>query len=116
MKRQKRKTLNELKADCIVWNHEHPVGTPVLYHPIIGRKEGRETRTRGEAYVLGDHTAVVFVEGVSGCVALDALDAKEDGTCPQCQAADPYCIYCEGKGYVTAKSACEWYRQNGARK
>jgi hypothetical protein len=76
-RRPRRKSLNELKAECIVWNHEHPVGTAVVYHPVIGEPAGRETKTRSEAYVLGDHTAVVFVEGVAGCVALDALEVRD---------------------------------------
>jgi hypothetical protein len=34
----------------------------------------KTTRTRSAAYVLSGHTAVVFVDGVSGCVALDAVN------------------------------------------
>ena len=35
--------------------------------------EGVATKTRSEAWVLSGHTAVVMVEGVSGCVALEAV-------------------------------------------
>ncbi len=76
MTKPRRKTENQLKADCIVWNHEHPVGTAVIYHPVIGEKPGRETKTTTAAYVLGGHTAVLFVEGESGCVALDAIEVR----------------------------------------
>jgi hypothetical protein len=70
----RKKSLNELKADCIVWNHEHPVGTRVLYHPIIGEPEGRERVTRTPAEVLSGHTAVVWLEGERGCVCLEACE------------------------------------------
>jgi len=74
MRRPKRKSENELKADCIVWNHEHPVGAAVIFHPVIGEKAGRRTVTVGEAYVLSGHTAVVQLKGVPGCVALEACE------------------------------------------
>jgi hypothetical protein len=74
MPRSKRKTIDQLKAQAIVWNHEHSVGTVVLYHPVIGEKAGRETNTTHEAFVLGEHTAVVHVER-EGVVCLDALEA-----------------------------------------
>ncbi len=80
--RPKIKSGAELEAECIVWNHKHPIGTPVLYRSVTGYKAGEtlrwpppmETKTRSEAYVLSGHTAVVFVEGVAGCVALDACE------------------------------------------
>ena len=55
------------------FNRRHAVGAPVRYHRIIGEGEGMATKTRSEAWVLSGHSAVVMVEGVSGCVALDAL-------------------------------------------
>jgi hypothetical protein len=64
--------LSELLTRCDAWNKAHPVGTEVEFHPIIGKPDHRVTRTRTEAYVMSAHTAVVFVEGVAGCVALDA--------------------------------------------
>jgi hypothetical protein len=69
----KRPDLNRLRRQVEDWNARCPVGTPVEYHSVIGGSANRMTRTRTQAYVLGDHTAVCFVEGVSGCVALDAL-------------------------------------------
>ncbi len=77
MKRPRRKTLNELKADCIVWNHEHAVGTKVMYHPVIGEAYGRPTRTTGGAFVMSEHTAVVDVER-EGVVCLEALEILEE--------------------------------------
>ncbi len=48
------------------------IGTVVDYrsHP---RAEPRRTKTTSEPWILGGHTRVVMVAGVSGCVALDAL-------------------------------------------
>ena len=77
MRRPRRKTENELKSDCIVWNHEHPVGTPVIYHPIIGEKEGRPTKTKTEAFVLGGHTACVSCER-EGMVCLEAVEVRKE--------------------------------------
>lgn len=55
------------------FNRRFPVGTRVRYwrrRPQLPL----DTVTRTAAYVLGDHTAVVFIDGVSGCIALDHLD------------------------------------------
>lgn len=54
------------------WNLKHPVGTLVEYHPVIGEPAHELRKTRTRADVLSGHTAVVWLEGKSGCVALDA--------------------------------------------
>ena len=53
-----------------VWNRDCPVGTPVLYWLGAREGEGKRSKTRSSAELLGGHTAVVWIEGVSGCVAL----------------------------------------------
>lgn len=54
------------------WNAKYPVGTAVQYRAYPGAPpELSVTRTHAE--VLGDHTAVVWLEGKAGCVALSAL-------------------------------------------
>ena len=55
----------ELKRRAAAWNERHPVGTKVTV-----RDDGGiwQTTTRSEAWVLGDHTAIIMVEG--GCIAL----------------------------------------------
>ncbi|SEI14682.1 hypothetical protein [Paraburkholderia hospita] len=68
-----KKTSGKLVRDVADWNRRHRVGAFVKYHRIIGEGEGFATRTRSEAWLLGGHTAVVMVEGVSGCVALAAV-------------------------------------------
>jgi hypothetical protein len=58
------------------WNEKYPVGTKVFYHPIIDEPEGRETKTRSEAWTLGHGAAVVKIEGLAGGVLLEALEDK----------------------------------------
>ena len=75
----KRSRNPHLQIECDAWNRAWPVGTRVVYHSVIGEAKGIHTRTRSQAYVLSGHTAVVFVEGVAGCVALDAVDPAPEG-------------------------------------
>ena len=72
MRRPKLKSIDQLEAECIVWNHKNPKGTPVHFFPVIGGEKFRVTETISAAWVLSGHTAVVQLRGVSGCVALDA--------------------------------------------
>jgi hypothetical protein len=52
------------------WNRDCPVGTRVRYWTLAREGEGRVSTTRSKAEVLSGHTAVVWIEGVAGCVAL----------------------------------------------
>ena len=54
-----------------VWNNRVPVGTSVTYKKDDG--SSIETKTRSAAEILGGHTAVVWLEGISGCVRLDRV-------------------------------------------
>ena len=57
------------------FNKSFPVGTQVKYWK--GLKEGAPTgtgATRSEAELLGGHTAVVWVEGCTGAVALSHVE------------------------------------------
>lgn len=59
------------------WNKLYERGQAVAY-----RKDDNTTvttRTRTEACILGGHTAVVWLEGVSGCVALDRVTGYRGG-------------------------------------
>ncbi|MBP3955461.1 hypothetical protein J8F10_09220 [Gemmata sp. G18] len=51
------------------FNRQFPVGSEVMlkkdFEPIPVR-----TKTRSEAFVLSGHSAVVFLEGISGCYLL----------------------------------------------
>lgn len=57
------------------WNRLHSVGTPVIYYKDNRAEPGNESKTRTPATLLGGHTAVVFVEGVAGCIALIHVEA-----------------------------------------
>lgn len=55
------------------WNAQNEVGAAVT----VTKDNGDEihTTTRGKAYVLSGHTAVIFLDGISGCYALDRVRA-----------------------------------------
>ena len=72
MKRPKQLTPEHLAWLCHQWNRLYPTGAWVEYHPVLGKSEHRLRRTRSEASILSDHTAVVFLDGEPGCVALEA--------------------------------------------
>jgi hypothetical protein len=57
------------------WNKKYPVGTPVTVRLDDGSVN--ETKTRSAAYVLSGHTAVIFVDGISGCYLLSRVAAVE---------------------------------------
>lgn len=53
------------------WNKTVKVGDEVIYLAHPGA-EPQRFKTRSEARVLEGHTAVLFLEGKSGCVAVGA--------------------------------------------
>lgn len=71
-KRNQRPILEHLQAQCDLWNMAYPVGTSVEYHPVINEPADRIRTTRTPAQVLSGHTAVMWLNGESGCVPLDA--------------------------------------------
>jgi hypothetical protein len=62
-------------GDVARFNASTPVGTPVLFWPGDRSGEGRESVTRSRAWLLGDHTPVVMVEGYPGGIALTHVAA-----------------------------------------
>ena len=73
MKRPNPEKLAKQAAD---WNASHPIGTPVMRYKLINPlREGAETKTRSEAWVMGGHSVMVMVDGVSGGVLLDSVKA-----------------------------------------
>lgn len=60
-----------LQAVCDRWNAAHPVGEAVTVRLDSG--EARRTVTRSTAQVLSSHSAVIWLEGVSGCYLLDRV-------------------------------------------
>lgn len=60
------------------FNSKNPVGTPVIYTSVKGDPTtAKTTKTRSEAWVLSGHSAVVMVEGVSGCVLVSHIAVQK---------------------------------------
>jgi hypothetical protein len=75
------KKPEQLQAECDLWNMAYPVGTVVEFHPVIGEPKHRIRKTRTPAQVLSGHTAVVWLDGESVCVALEAcIPAQQETT------------------------------------
>jgi len=68
--------MSSAERNVVVWNAEVSAGAPVNYRKDDGSVI--ETFTRSQARVLGGHTAVVWLENVSGCVALDRVSFEKD--------------------------------------
>lgn len=69
--RPKRKSLNQLNSEVDAFNKMCPIGTQVNLKKDDGSIIG--TKTRSEARVLGGHSAVVMLEGVSGGYSIDRV-------------------------------------------
>jgi hypothetical protein len=66
------------RAQVDSWNRYYPTGTEVeyrLHHAAMPKL----TTTTTEAQLLGGHTAVVWVKGVSGCVAISHCTPVAEG-------------------------------------
>lgn len=58
------------QSECDNWNARHAVGVVVDYSEVVGVTEPTRYTTATEAQVLSGHSAVVWLEGKSGCVQL----------------------------------------------
>lgn len=71
---QRRKTPTGHQAVVDGFNRQNPIGTPVTrYRRMNPLRDGVETKTRSEAWLMGGHTAMVMVEGVAGGVAVESV-------------------------------------------
>ena len=61
---------------CDDFNKENPVGSPVIYTNGYGQEMKMNVRYAAE--ILGDHTPVVWLSGISGCVALKNVRKDEE--------------------------------------
>ena len=61
-----RATPAKLRKSVDAFNRRFPVGSEVMLKKD-GVPEPIRTRTRSDAYLMCGHSAVVFLEGVSGC-------------------------------------------------
>lgn len=71
----KRPSPAALQKQCDAWNAKHPVGTTISYEEIQGRGETHRGASVSEAQVMGGHSAVIWIDGKSGCVDLDHCTA-----------------------------------------
>ena len=55
------------------WNDRVPTGAAVSYRKDDGTLV--QTKTRSRATLLGNHTPVIWLDGVTGCVMLDRVIA-----------------------------------------
>lgn len=65
------KSPSEHEADVACWNAAHNVGRDVTV--LMDSGEKKTTKTRSEAWLMGGHTAVIMLEGISGCYALERV-------------------------------------------
>lgn len=67
-----------LQRQCDIFNARVPVGSSV--DVVKDRGEVIQTVTRSHAIVLSGHTAVIWLEGISGCYLLDrvTLSARQE--------------------------------------
>lgn len=63
----------KLAAAVDRWNKSNKIGALVSYTKDDGRF--LTTRTRSDASILSGHAAVIWLDGVSGCVALERVQA-----------------------------------------
>jgi hypothetical protein len=61
----------KLQAQCDAFNGKYPVGQKVSVRKDAG--DGVITVTRSKAEVLSGHSAVIWLEGISGCYLLNRV-------------------------------------------
>lgn len=61
----------ELQRQVDTWNNMYPVGQLVRIRMDSG--ENRDTVTRSKAEVLSGHSAVIWLEGITGCYLLNRV-------------------------------------------
>lgn len=66
-----RQRVEDLNRQVLIFNEAVKEGDRVTY-----KRDGGDlfhTRTRSKAYILGGHTAAIFVDDISGCVLLSRV-------------------------------------------
>ena len=76
--RPARKSAAQLQAVCDRFNAAHQVGAVVSVKMDSG--EIRNTITTSHAQVMGSHTAVIWLDGISGCYDLERVTALKAAT------------------------------------
>lgn len=68
----KRPSVKKLQAECDKFNSQVKVGEDV-YVKLDGVEEPFKTQTKSTAQILGGHSAVIWLQNVSGCYLLDRV-------------------------------------------
>jgi hypothetical protein len=69
--RNPREAAARATASCTAWNHTYPVGTKVHVYRLLGVEETAiDSTTTSQAWVMGGHSAMVMIHGLSGGYAL----------------------------------------------
>lgn len=106
--------LTDQQSDAERWNTRYPIGTPVTAYPGTRptddpNAERLITRTRSEAKVLEGHTAVVWVDGHSSCIALTHVDPIQsaDDYVPPAKYLRSDSVDCCPHGTPVGAGSCE---------
>lgn len=73
MSNYRKPDAKKLKVACDSFNAAHQVGAAVSVELDSG--EIRDTVTTSEAQVLSGHSAVIWLDGISGCYDLERVTA-----------------------------------------
>lgn len=71
-------TPEELAAKVARFNEIVQPGQIIRYHELRARGPGRLFKTRGPSEIMQGHSAVVWLEGKSGCVQTDHCEVLPD--------------------------------------
>ena len=79
IKNERQANMKQLEKTATDFNRNCPIGTPVMRYKLIDPlRLGSETKTRSEAWVMGGHSVMVMVEGVSGGVCIESVVKREE--------------------------------------
>jgi len=70
----KKPNIKKMQTECDSFNTKHAVGADVFVQ-LDGQDEPFRTKTRSTAQILSGHSAVIWLENVSGCYLLDHVSA-----------------------------------------
>lgn len=81
MKPPKPPTQAQLNRIVDHWNRDFEVGTEVTYERVKGRTAPDnfvDTETTSVGFVMGGHSAMVKVKGISGAVSLEHIKIRKE--------------------------------------
>lgn len=96
-----------LQNECDNWNRLYPVGTEVIRTDDFGKTH--LTKTRSQAQVLSGHTAVIWVEGYTGCYRLDRIQPRK---CQVCGCTTFHGCIVEGGPGEDIIEGCHWVKDD----